>query len=50
MDLGLVAQLATMKTSIPFVVFFDGFRTSHELQKDRSDDYDTIAELNDLKW
>ncbi|HOR29838.1 MAG TPA: pyruvate:ferredoxin (flavodoxin) oxidoreductase, partial [Candidatus Syntrophosphaera thermopropionivorans] len=49
MDLGLVAQLATMKTSIPFVVFFDGFRTSHELQKIEVIDYDTIAELNDPK-
>ncbi|HQP84464.1 MAG TPA: 2-oxoacid:acceptor oxidoreductase family protein, partial [Candidatus Syntrophosphaera thermopropionivorans] len=50
MDLALVAQLATMKTSIPFVVFFDGFRTSHELQKIEVIDYDTIAELNDPKW
>ena len=47
MDLGLVAQLATMKTRIPFVVFFDGFRTSHELQKIDVIDYETIAELND---
>jgi len=47
MDLGLVAQLATMKTSIPFLVFFDGFRTSHELQKIEVIDYETMAELND---
>jgi pyruvate-ferredoxin/flavodoxin oxidoreductase len=47
MDLGLVAQLATMKTSIPFVLFFDGFRTSHELQKVEVIDYETMAELND---
>ena len=47
MDLGLVAQLATMKTRIPFLVFFDGFRTSHELQKIDVIDYETIAELND---
>jgi len=47
MDLGLVAQLATMKSSIPFMVFFDGFRISHELQKAEVIDYETIAELND---
>jgi len=33
MDLGLVAHLATIRTSIPFLHFFDGFRTSHEIQK-----------------
>ncbi|MDP2172696.1 MAG: pyruvate:ferredoxin (flavodoxin) oxidoreductase [Candidatus Cloacimonadaceae bacterium] len=47
MDLGLVCQLATMKTSIPFLVFFDGFRTSHELQKVEVIDYETMAELDD---
>ncbi len=47
MDLGVVAQLATMKTSIPFLVFFDGFRTSHELQKIDVIDYETMAELDD---
>jgi len=47
MDLALVAQLATMKTSIPFLVFFDGFRTSHELQKIDVIDYETMAELDD---
>ena len=48
MDMGLVAQLATMKTSIPFLVFFDGFRTSHELQKIEVIDYKTMEELQDL--
>lgn len=33
MDLGGVAHLASIKSSIPFVHFFDGFRTSHEVQK-----------------
>ncbi len=33
MDLSAVAHLATIKSSIPFVNFFDGFRTSHEIQK-----------------
>ena len=47
MDIGLVAQLATLKTSIPFLVFFDGFRTSHELQKVDVIDYADMAELND---
>ena len=47
MDLGLVCQLATMKTSIPFLCFFDGFRTSHELQKIEVIDYETMAELDD---
>ncbi|NLO11548.1 MAG: pyruvate:ferredoxin (flavodoxin) oxidoreductase [Candidatus Cloacimonetes bacterium] len=47
MDLSVVAQLATMKTSIPFLVFFDGFRTSHELQKIEVIDYETMKELDD---
>lgn len=47
MDLAIVSQLATMKTSIPFLVFFDGFRTSHELQKIDLVDYETMAELNE---
>ena len=33
MDLGTVAHLATIKASVPFLHFFDGFRTSHEIQK-----------------
>ncbi|MEA3457230.1 MAG: pyruvate:ferredoxin (flavodoxin) oxidoreductase, partial [Candidatus Thermoplasmatota archaeon] len=33
MDLALVAHLSTIRASIPFVHFFDGFRTSHEIQK-----------------
>ncbi|MDD2332362.1 MAG: pyruvate:ferredoxin (flavodoxin) oxidoreductase, partial [Candidatus Cloacimonetes bacterium] len=47
MDLGIVAQIATMKTSIPCLLFFDGFRTSHELQKIEVVDYETMAELDD---
>ncbi|MCB5252052.1 MAG: pyruvate:ferredoxin (flavodoxin) oxidoreductase, partial [Candidatus Cloacimonetes bacterium] len=49
MDLGIVSQLATLKSSIPFVVFFDGFRTSHELQKIDVVDYETMGELLDHK-
>jgi pyruvate-ferredoxin/flavodoxin oxidoreductase len=33
MDLALVSHLATLKANVPFVHFFDGFRTSHEIQK-----------------
>ncbi len=45
MDLGLVAHLAAIESSIPFVHFFDGFRTSHELQKIELIDYEDIAKL-----
>lgn len=50
MDLGIVCQLATLKSQIPFLLFFDGFRTSHELQKIDEVDYETIAELVDYKY
>ena len=33
MDMAAVAHLATIKSRVPFVNFFDGFRTSHEIQK-----------------
>ena len=48
MDLALVAHLATIRSSIPFVHFFDGFRTSHEIQKVEMLDYNNI--LNLLDW
>ena len=47
MDLGAVAHLATIKSSIPFVHFFDGFRTSHEMQKVEVWDYKELAEMVD---
>ncbi|MBU1940242.1 MAG: pyruvate:ferredoxin (flavodoxin) oxidoreductase, partial [Candidatus Thermoplasmatota archaeon] len=47
MDLALVAHLATIRASIPFVHFFDGFRTSHEIQKIEVINYDDIAKLVD---
>ena len=47
MDLAGVAHLASIKSSIPFVHFFDGFRTSHEYQKIEVLDYDDLAELVD---
>ncbi len=47
MDLALVAHLASLKASVPFVHFFDGFRTSHEIQKIEMIDYEDIAKLVD---
>ena len=49
MDLALVAHLATIRTSIPFLHFFDGFRTSHEIQKVEMLNYDDIPNLVDWK-
>lgn len=46
-DLALVAHLASIRTSLPFVHFFDGFRTSLEIQKVELIDYDAMAELVD---
>jgi pyruvate-ferredoxin/flavodoxin oxidoreductase len=47
LDLSLVAHLATLRSSIPFVEFFDGFRTSHEIQKVEMIDYESIPDLVD---
>ena len=48
MDLGAVAHLATIKGRVPFINFFDGFRTSHEIQKIEIWDYDDLAEMVDM--
>ena len=48
MDLGAVAHLATIKGKVPFLNFFDGFRTSHEIQKVASWDYKDLAEMVDM--
>jgi pyruvate-ferredoxin/flavodoxin oxidoreductase len=45
MDLGLVAHLATIEASVPFLHFYDGFRTSHEIQKIEMIDYADMAKL-----
>ncbi len=45
MDLALVAHLATYKSRVPFLQFFDGFRTSHEVHKFQEISFDTIKEL-----
>ncbi len=47
MDLAGVAHLSTIKSSVPFVNFFDGFRTSHEIQKIEALDQDDLAPLLD---
>ncbi len=49
MDLGAVAHLATLKARVPFIHFFDGFRTSHEIQKIEVLDYDDLAKLVDME-
>ncbi len=48
MDLSAVAHLAAIKGSMPFLNFFDGFRTSHEIQKIAVWDYDDLAEMCDM--
>lgn len=47
MDLAGVAHLAAIKTSVPFMHFFDGFRTSHEIQKVEVMDYEVFDKLLD---
>ncbi len=47
MDLGGVAHLSAIKASVPFIHFFDGFRTSHEIQKVEVMDYADYARLLD---
>ncbi|MCQ2482303.1 MAG: pyruvate:ferredoxin (flavodoxin) oxidoreductase [Clostridia bacterium] len=48
-DLACVAHLSTIKSSVPFLHFFDGFRTSHEIQKIELIDYEDLAELVDYE-
>ncbi len=48
MDLGAVAHLATLKGRVPFLHFFDGFRTSHEIQKIEVWDNETLAKMADM--
>ena len=47
MDLAAVAHLSAIKGRVPFINFFDGFRTSHELQKIETLEYDDLAKLVD---
>ncbi|WP_313371245.1 pyruvate:ferredoxin (flavodoxin) oxidoreductase, partial [Sedimentibacter sp.] len=48
MDLGSIAHLTAIKTRIPVLHFFDGFRTSHEMQKIEILEYDELAKLVDM--
>ncbi|MBD5191772.1 MAG: pyruvate:ferredoxin (flavodoxin) oxidoreductase, partial [Bacteroidales bacterium] len=48
MDLAGVAHLATIKSRVPFVNFFDGFRTSHEIQKIETISQEDLAPLLDM--
>ena len=48
MDLAAVAHLATIKGRVPFINFFDGFRTSHEIQKIEVWDYEDLKEMTDM--
>ena len=47
MDLGAVAHLSTIKGRVPFINFFDGFRTSHEIQKIEVWDYEDLKSMID---
>ncbi|MDD2217852.1 MAG: pyruvate:ferredoxin (flavodoxin) oxidoreductase [Eubacteriales bacterium] len=49
MDIGGIAHLAAIKARIPFLHFFDGFRTSHEIQKVEAIDYDDFAKMVDYE-
>jgi len=49
MDLGGIAHLAAIKSRVPFLHFFDGFRTSHEVQKIETIDYEDFEKLLDME-
>ena len=48
-DLAAVAHLAALESRVPFVHFFDGFRTSHSIQKIEELDYETLRSMLDMK-
>ena len=48
MDLGTVAHLSTIEGRVPFIHFFDGFRTSHEIQKIETWDYEDLKDMADM--
>ena len=50
MDLALVAHLATLEAKVPFLHFFDGFRTSHEISKIEEISYEDMNKLLDRKY
>ena len=47
--MGFIAHLATIKARVPFIHFFDGFRTSHEIQKIEVPEYEEVAQLLDME-
>ncbi|MEA4900207.1 pyruvate:ferredoxin (flavodoxin) oxidoreductase [Desulfitobacterium sp.] len=49
MDLAFIAHLSAIKGRVPFMHFFDGFRTSHEIQKIEVTPYEEVAKLVDYK-
>ncbi len=49
-DLAIVAELSTLKSRVPFLYFFDGFRTSHEVQKIDLLPYDVLAGMLEPKY
>lgn len=49
MDMGAVAHLSAIRGRVPFLHFFDGFRTSHEMQKIEAFDYDDLKPLVDME-
>ncbi|HDJ24447.1 MAG TPA: pyruvate:ferredoxin (flavodoxin) oxidoreductase, partial [Candidatus Aminicenantes bacterium] len=50
LDLAIVSHLATLKAKVPFLNFFDGFRTSHEIQKVDVVPYELMAELAEWQY
>ena len=48
MDLTPVAHCAALKGKVPFINFFDGFRTSHEIQKIETWDYEDLKDMVDM--
>ena len=50
MDMAVVSHLATLESQVPFLHFFDGFRTSSEIQKVEMIDYETLDEMFDRRW
>jgi pyruvate-ferredoxin/flavodoxin oxidoreductase len=49
-DLAIVSHLATLESKVPFLSFFDGFRTSHEVQKIELMDYEVMKDFIDMKY
>jgi len=49
-DMAAIAHLTTLKAKIPFIHFFDGFRTSHSIQKIENLEYDVLKSMLDMKY